>query len=176
MLLFNLLVIHLYLVLNIVLVTFRAEHEPIYEDFDWYHSPMTAVISYLVLIRITIVIFVLLWAYTMLVKMPAYREKDDERLRGLGGSENSRSKYLDVSPKLAKRGAAPQKSVDLNKDLDCSRISVNITKEVNPMKVGDGQMSSAQYMGYGVDPALKPLNASVVTGTDSLDSSRKLSP
>ena len=36
-------------------------------------------------------------------------------------------------------------------------------------------MSSAQYMGYGVDPALKPLNASVATGGDSLDTSRKMS-
>ena len=87
MLLFDLLVINLYIALNIVLVTFRAEHEPIYEDFDWYHNPLTAVVSYLVLIGIAVLIFILLWAYTMLIKMPAYREKDDQRLGGLGGSE-----------------------------------------------------------------------------------------
>ena len=37
MLLFNLLAIIAYVTCNFILVTFRSEHEPIYEDFDWYH-------------------------------------------------------------------------------------------------------------------------------------------
>ena len=82
MLLFDLLLINVYVALNIVIVTFRSEHEPIYEDFDWYHKPWRSLGSYFCLLGIAFVVFAALWAYTMLLKLPAYREKDDEKLGG----------------------------------------------------------------------------------------------
>merc|ERR1711944_6676 len=75
MMLFNLLLINVYVALNIVIVTFRSEHEAIYEAFDWYHRPWKSLISYFCLLGISFVIFAALWAYTMLLKLPAYREK-----------------------------------------------------------------------------------------------------
>ena len=54
-------------------------------------------------------------------------------------------------------------SVDLSGGHDSSRISVNISHESNPLKLGDGQMSAAQFMGYNVDPSAKPHSESTTT-------------
>ena len=77
MLLFNLFLINLYVGANILIVTFRYEHEAIYEDFNWYHKPWRATASYFCLLGITILTFIALWAYTMLFKLPAYKVRDE---------------------------------------------------------------------------------------------------
>ena len=164
MILFNLLVMITYVTCNFILVTFRSEHEPIYEDFDWYHKPMTAMFSCFVLLGINLILFTCLWAYTMYIKLPAYRDRDDERLGGLG-SETTPSKYV-TSPcqkTQTKRNGPAQMSVDLSGGHDSSRMSANISHESNPLKLGDGHMTAAQFMGYNVDPSAKPHTESITT-------------
>ena len=153
MLLFNLLAIITYVTCNFLLVTFRSEHEPIYEDFDWYHKPMTTMLSCFVLLGINLILFTCLWAYTMYIKLPAYRDRDDERLGGLGPETPNKYVTSPCQKTQTKRGGPAQMSVDLSGGHDSSRISVNISHESNPLKLGDGQMSAAQFMGYNVDPS-----------------------
>ena len=44
---------------------------------------------------------------------------------------------------------------------DLSRISAVVASyDENPFSKGDGHMTSAQYLGYNVDPEQKPLNNS----------------
>ena len=53
-------------------------------------------------------------------------------------------------------------------------MSANMSQESNPLKDGDGKMSAAQYMGYGVDPEQQPIiNASSVVSDNTVE--RKLS-
>ena len=77
MLSFDVLVILLYLLLNFILVTLHDDNHPIYEDFDWYNKPAAAFGMVFVLIGISCVIFGCLWAFTMKVKLPAYRERSE---------------------------------------------------------------------------------------------------
>ena len=163
MLLFNLLAIVTYVTCNFLLVTFRSEHEPIYEDFDWYHKPMNAMLSCFVLLGINLILFTCLWAYTMYIKLPAYRDRDDERLGGLGPETPNKYVTSPCQKTQTKRGGPAQMSVDLSGGHDSSRISVNISHESNPLKLGDGHMTAAQFMGYNVDPSAKPNTESVIS-------------
>ena len=83
MILFNLFLINVYLFLNFIIVSFRLDNRPIYEDFDWYHDLVTALYSYFILIGLSLVFFGLLWAFTMKIKLPAYRERDEYKLSSL---------------------------------------------------------------------------------------------
>ena len=89
MLLFNLLLINLYVGANILIVTFRPGREAIYEDFNWYREPWRATASYFCLLGITILTFIAFWAYTMLFKLPAYRVREEQKLGGEFKNERS---------------------------------------------------------------------------------------
>lgn len=77
MLIFNVIIVSVYLLLNFIIVTSHADNHPIYEDFDWYKKPLAAFGMVFVLLGLNCVIFVALWAFTMKVKLPAYREQND---------------------------------------------------------------------------------------------------
>ena len=83
MVFFNLALVNFYLFVNFIIVTFTPGHDFIYEDFDWYDNPPRALVSYLVLMAFTVMFFGGLWAVTMKLKLPAYRERDEKKLRKL---------------------------------------------------------------------------------------------
>ena len=83
MILFNVFLINIYLFLNFIIVSFRHDNRPIYEDFDWYHDLVTALYSYFILVGLNLVFFGLLWAFTMKIKLPAYRQRDEYKLSSL---------------------------------------------------------------------------------------------
>jgi len=72
MLMFDLIIVIVYLGFNFVIVSFHEDNHPIYEDFDWYNKPLPAFGMLFVLLGFTCFIFACLWAFTMLVKLPAY--------------------------------------------------------------------------------------------------------
>ena len=104
MILFNIILINLYLFLNFIIVSFRENHLPIYEDFDWYHHPVRCLVSYFILIGFNIVFFGGLWAVTMKFKLPAYRKRDEKRLGGLDFS-NEEARPYNSSPTAKKYNA-----------------------------------------------------------------------
>ena len=77
MLLFDLIIVCLYLLLNFIVVTSHVDNHPVYEDFDWYNKPLASFGMIFVLLGINCLSFACLWAFTMKIKLPAYRERDD---------------------------------------------------------------------------------------------------
>ena len=75
--------------MNFLIVTGHADNHAIYEDFDWYNKPVASFGMIFVLLGLNVLIFALLWAFTMKVKLPAYKERDDTRLGGLGSESGT---------------------------------------------------------------------------------------
>merc|ERR1719162_2284502 len=105
MIVFDLIVICSYLFFNYLIVTLRVDNEPIYEDFDWYNKPASAFGMVFVLIGITAFIFVALWGFTMFVKLPAYRGRQENRLNFGDASSSTFVPKRDVSPTLSRESS-----------------------------------------------------------------------
>ena len=97
MLLFDIIVILLYLLLNFIIVTSHVDNHPVYEDFDWYKKPLSSIGMIFVLLGLNVLIFACLWAFTMKIKLPAYRERDEQRL-GFGSEPNTATFVKQTSP------------------------------------------------------------------------------
>lgn len=156
MLVFDLIVILSYLFFNYLIVTMRVDNKPIYEDFDWYNKPGSAFGMVFVLVGFTAFIFVALWGFTMHVKLPAYRNRQENRLNFGDASSSTFVQKRDVSPTLARESsnmARKQSDKVLNhRSLNDTEPSRRSSEESNPLTDGYGMMTSADFMGYATAP------------------------
>ena len=152
MLVFDIIIVSLYLLFNFFIVSFHEDNRAVYEDFDWYQHPLSAFGMIFVLLGFTCITFTCLWGFTMKVKLPAYRERADQRLdfgKGSLSSSGVTSKLSPTTTFLAEKKKKARDTIDSRPSVNDSR---NSSEESNPLQEGTNSLTAVDYMGYPLEP------------------------
>lgn len=77
MLIFVELLFLFYIFVNFLIVSVEENHVNVYEAFDWYVSPVRALLSMLVCMVVLALIFAIFWALTQKWKLPRYASRQE---------------------------------------------------------------------------------------------------